>query len=94
MLEDKPMIQQELLDELEELEELPLEAQQQIMDFIAFIKARYKPGLTSSLSKLKKPHIDRGDKSINPKDLFGIWENHPRNLEDIRKTAWKRDWNL
>jgi hypothetical protein len=88
------MIQQELSDELEELEALPLEAQQQIMDFIAFIKTRYKPALIFSLPESKEPNIDKGDKSINPRGLFGIWKNHPRSLEDIRKTAWQRDWNL
>ena len=38
--------------------------------------------------------IVRGDKSITPQDLFGIWENSPKSLDDIRNTAWKRDWNI
>ena len=37
--------------------------------------------------------IIKGDKSLTPQDLFGIWENNPKSLDDIRNTAWKRDWN-
>lgn len=87
------MIQQELLDELQELEELPLEAQQQIIDFIDFIKMRYRSALIPA-EKLQKAYIDKGDKKINPNDLFGMWKDHPRNLDDIRSAAWKRDWTL
>jgi hypothetical protein len=32
----------------------------------------------------------KGDKKIDPKSLFGIWEDHPQNVDDIRKTAWQR----
>jgi hypothetical protein len=32
----------------------------------------------------------KGDKTIDPKALFGIWEKAPRSLEDIRKVAWDR----
>ena len=37
------------------------------------------------------PSITKGDKSLDPKALFGIWAGNPRNLQDIRKKAWKRD---
>lgn len=37
------------------------------------------------------PIITRGDKKINPKDLFGIWKSKPRSLELIRTAAWKRN---
>ena len=34
--------------------------------------------------------IIKGDKSIDPKALFGIWASQPRTIESIRDTAWKR----
>jgi hypothetical protein len=34
--------------------------------------------------------ITRGDKSIDPTDLQGIWKDNPRTLEQIRKAAWER----
>jgi hypothetical protein len=34
--------------------------------------------------------INRGDKTIDPKGLFGIWANKPKSIENIRKDAWQR----
>jgi hypothetical protein len=34
--------------------------------------------------------VTKGDKSINPDELFGIWVKKPRSLEHIRSTAWKK----
>lgn len=34
--------------------------------------------------------IQKGDKKINPKSLFGIWANEPRSLENIRESAWQK----
>ncbi|GGH11766.1 hypothetical protein [Mucilaginibacter phyllosphaerae] len=34
--------------------------------------------------------ITRGDKSIDPSSLFGIWAKQPKTLDDIRNAAWKR----
>ena len=36
--------------------------------------------------------ITKGDKSINPKSLFGIWKDKPRSLEEIRSQSWTRNW--
>jgi hypothetical protein len=41
-----------------------------------------------------KPTITKGDKSVNPRELIGIWKDSPRNLEEIRKKNWTRNWNL
>ncbi len=41
-----------------------------------------------------KSSITQGDKSIDPKPLFGIWKDNPRSLEEIRKKNWTRNWNL
>ena len=34
------------------------------------------------------PAITKGDKSVDPTALFGIWKDNPRTLEEIRKDAW------
>ena len=34
--------------------------------------------------------VVRGDKKIDPKSLFGIWEDQPQNIESIRKAGWQR----
>jgi hypothetical protein len=41
-----------------------------------------------------RPNITRGDKTLDPKQLFGIWKNNPRTIEQIRSTAWKRNWDI
>lgn len=41
----------------------------------------------------KSPVISKGDKTIDPKALFGIWERKPRTIETIRSAAWKRNRN-
>ena len=37
-----------------------------------------------------KPNILKGNKTINPKHLFGIWKDAPKNIEDITTKAWDR----
>ena len=41
-----------------------------------------------------RPSITRGDTTLDPRQLFGIWKNNPRTIKQIRSTAWKRDWNI
>ncbi len=38
--------------------------------------------------------IKKGNKSLNPTELFGMWADKPRNLQDIRKNDWQRNWNI
>jgi hypothetical protein len=38
--------------------------------------------------------ITKGDKKINPKELFGIWKENPRDIETIRNNSWKRNWDI
>ncbi len=40
------------------------------------------------------PNITKGDKKLDPKHLFGIWKDNPRTIEQLRSTAWKRNWNI
>lgn len=49
--------------------------------------------IQSSAATLR-PAITRGDKTIDPKQLFGIWKDAPRTLDQIRSTAWQRNWNI
>ncbi|MDX2068920.1 MAG: hypothetical protein SFV55_10870 [Haliscomenobacter sp.] len=41
-----------------------------------------------------KPIITRGNKKLDPKELFGIWQGKPRTIEQIRSNAWTRNWNI
>lgn len=50
--------------------------------------------ITPSLKALPKPPITKGDKSIDPKALFGIWQDTPRSLQSIRAKNWDRNWKL
>lgn len=43
------------------------------------VEAAAKPAYT--------PTIVKGDKSIDPSELQGIWKDNPRTLEEIRKSA-------
>ena len=33
-------------------------------------------------------NIVRGDKSLDPTALFGLWKDNPRTLEEIREASW------
>lgn len=46
------------------------------------------------VSQKRQPVITKGDKKLNPRDLFGIWQDNPRTLEHVRSVAWKRNWNI
>ncbi len=41
-----------------------------------------------------RPTITKGDKKLDPRQLFGIWKNNPRTIEQIRSAAWNRNWNI
>ena len=38
--------------------------------------------------------ITKGDKSLDPSNLFGMWANKPRLIEAIRQQGWQRNVNL
>ena len=50
--------------------------------------------ITDSLAKKSDKNISmnitKGDKSIDPTSLFGVWKDNPRSLEQIREQGWKR----
>ena len=37
-----------------------------------------------------EPLLQKGDKTINPASLFGIWEKEPRTIDEIRTKAWPK----
>ncbi len=39
----------------------------------------------------KAVKVTKGDKSLDPSDLFGMWKDTPRDLENLRRQAWQRD---
>jgi hypothetical protein len=41
-----------------------------------------------------RPVISKGDKKLDPRQLFGIWKGRPRTIEEIRSIAWKRNWDI
>lgn len=46
------------------------------------------------VSPKRQPIITKGDKKLDPRALFGIWQGNPRTLEQVRSEAWKRNWNI
>ena len=45
-------------------------------------------------SQKRSAAITKGDKRLDPRELFGIWQGNPRTLEQVRSEAWKRNWNI
>jgi hypothetical protein len=70
---------------LTDIEQLPLEAQLQLEEFIDSIKKKYQP-----LENNAQPSINKVDETIDTNEFFGIWADRPRDLETIRKQAWQR----
>ena len=61
-----------------ELKSLPLEAQREVLDFIAFLRARYKPRHPSDKRKV----------SLLDEPFIGMWRDR-EDMEDSNK--WVRD---
>jgi hypothetical protein len=38
------------------------------------------------------PSITKGDKTIDPTPLFGMWADNPRDINEIRKNNFNRNW--
>lgn len=43
----------------------------------------------NEIKPVDSPFITRGDKSLDPYALDGIWKDNPRTLEEIRKASWR-----
>lgn len=67
---------------LNDIEQLPPEAQHQVEDFIAFIKTRYQPTTKTKLSE---------------EEFVGMWSNRPEMqdskqwVKNTRQSEWSKD---
>ena len=61
------------------------EEMEQLVSFFKIVK----PDDIKIVSALK-PKIKKGNKNLDPKGLFGIWQDNPKNIEEIRANAWQR----
>jgi hypothetical protein len=62
---------------------------------MAFLKSLGLPDITVSApakTKSLPPNWELGDKSLDPEALFGMWKDAPRDLQELRSSAWKRNW--
>jgi hypothetical protein len=50
--------------------------------------------VSSSNVQTDTSFITKGDKKINPKELFGIWKDNPKDIDTIRNNSWKRNWDI
>lgn len=64
---------------LNEFDDLPQDAQKQVMDFIAFLQTRYKKEASRKEAKRK---------DIAKESFIGIWKNR-KDMSD--SSAWVRD---
>ena len=71
-----------------ELEKIIVFFQTLKLDSIRVINDTLMPKPKKSNKKAMK--ITKGDKSLDPSDLFGMWQNSPQSIEVIRQKAWQR----
>jgi hypothetical protein len=65
--------------------------EQAVKELIESYQTRVKVNqLQKTVSNSPESGITLGDKTIDPSDLFSLWEKQPRELSDIRKQAWQR----
>lgn len=64
--------------------------------FYQMVMLNNEASVLNTLLKLPEDNIpfEKGDKSIDPTALFGIWENNPKDITEIRKQDWQRNWDL
>ena len=68
---------------------------QEIEQLLQVLKSLNIKNINIKEAPLKRqPVITKGDKRLDPRELFGIWQGNPRTLEQVRTTAWKRNWNI
>lgn len=65
---------------------------QQVLELLKSLNIK-NINITEPPSK-RQPVITKGNKKLEPRELFGIWQNSPRTVEQIRTTAWKRNWEI
>lgn len=71
-----------------ELEKIIVFFQTLKLDSIRVINDTLTPKPKKNSKKAMK--ITKGDKSLDPSDLFGMWQDNPQSIEVIRQKAWQR----
>ncbi len=66
---------------LQEVEQLMALLQQLQIDNVRIVEKEEPP---------VSPSITKGDKDIDPSELFGMWQNEPRTIDEIRREGWNR----
>jgi hypothetical protein len=69
---------------------------QEMEQLLHLIKSLNMNDLKIDFSSKKEiePTITKGDKTIDPSELFGIWKETPKTIDDLRSNGWKRNWEL
>ncbi|MFB9842674.1 hypothetical protein [Mucilaginibacter ginsenosidivorans] len=60
------------------------------LDKLSALFKTFKINTVKVISIDENALLIKGDKKIDPKELFGMWAEKPRSLDNIRKTAWQR----
>ena len=67
----------------------------ELQKIILFIKSLQLEKIEINYSNtLPTSNIQKGDKTQDPRALFGIWKDKPRSIEEIRNQNWKRNWEI
>ena len=71
---------------------IEIDSKYELEKLSAFFKA-FKINAVNVISSDDKKDLPiiKGNKKINPEELFGIWADKPRTLENIREAAWQRN---
>jgi hypothetical protein len=72
-----------------ELEKIILFFQTLKLDSVRIISDSLTPKPKKTIKKEIK--VIKGDKSIDPTELFGMWADDKRPLEEMRQNAWGRN---
>ncbi len=75
-----------------ELEKIILFFQTLNLDSIRVVIDSLTP--TPKKNNKKTMRLTKGDKTLDPSDLFGMWKDNPKTIVNIRQKAWERTENL
>jgi hypothetical protein len=64
------------------------------LEKLSALFVKFKINTVKVISSDDTISITKGDKTLDPKSLFGVWTKKPRDIESIRKAAWQRDQKI
>ena len=73
---------------------IELNTDAELEQLLALFKALPLQNVNIVVNKKVLPTIEKGDKTIDPTPLFGMWKDEPRTIEEIRAKDWERNWDL